>query len=876
MTRNTETPRILSHPANEDHSQRLLTSHHSGVAKRAETLVLGQQAFAPKGTDIATLVEIAAYVHDIGKGHPAFQAYLRGDTRDGPDHAPLGAIAAFHAARQRDIPAADATIPLIAVARHHQPLPSVTTPYEYIHDRYLESYLDDDHSNYLGEQIETIEDHAKNRQSVAQSYVAATDERGEWVDFVKDVCDGTLSEDIKTAITDGFILDTAVKSEAYYATLLQTWSTLTLADKSDAARLNRDRVLPSDTPQRRQTLEERVAGLGNGATDREDTLNEFRNAAFTEVNGEPLAADEGRVHEFIQSNAQTATLTLPTGLGKTYTGLAAAFAIRDATDDCRTVIYCLPYTSIIDQTAADIKDVFGDAPSDERFTVDHYLADTVTTSGSEQSDDSSETGTEQYTRDERFLGEVWQANMVVTTFVQLFESVLGPSNSSGTKLPNIANSVIVLDEPQALPLDDWDIIRDAIHVLTETYGARVILMTATQPRIFEPDNRFEPFSLVEDTSQYFHSETERVFYTFHASIANDTAQLSHEDAARTILDESGSGSTLAICNTIPSTRQLAATINDLAPTTGYDHVDLNATYETALEADEDDTIEATINALLERVARSPTPLVTLHLTTRHRPIDRERLLRIADRLAQLELQFVFVTTQLVEAGVDVSFQRVYRDFAPLDSIVQAGGRCNRNFECQQGRITVWQLESPEGQRPPSVAVYASTGNNLLAVTRDTVRTVVSLPSHDIPGTAITDNAVDQYYERIQSRMTTAPSTVQECNTGQLNAYRMIDERCHRRVNVIVCRTNGDTAEVERIRELFGRRKYELAFDGLDQLADRIISVPIYTPEITPIERQTTLLDPMETITVRWVDAGSSLFDTREGLQNEESVDDFIL
>lgn len=870
MTGDSTAVSVLSHPASNDHGAKLLITHHNNVAERAETLISDQQASPPNGTAVATLVEIAASVHDLGKAHPAFQSYLRNDRYDSPDHAPLGAIAAFHAARQRDIPAADATIPLLAVARHHQSLPHGTNPYEYIHDRYLESYLDDDHSNFLGNQIDEIIQHSENTQSVAHSYVTATDKRGAWTDFIEDVRDGTLANDIETAITDEFGLVTPVKSPGYYAALLQVWSTLSLADKSDAARLNLEDVLPPETPQQRQTLGERVASLGGEATGREANLNELRNTAFNEVNGEPLSATTGRVHEVIQSDTQLATLTLPTGLGKTYTGLAAALAIRDAVDGCRTVVYCLPYTSIIDQTAADIIDVFGDTPTDERFTVDHYLADTVTTTNSEQSDTSSESTTEQYTRDERFLGESWQANLVVTTFVQLFESVLGPSNSGGVKLPNIANSVIVLDEPQALPLDDWDLIRDAIHVLTDGYGARVILMTATQPRIFDP------FPLIEDTSRYFQSDTERVTYTFHASVANDTEQLPYEDAAATILEDSDVGSTLAICNTIPSTRRLAATISDLASTAGYDHVDLNAVYETALEAKGNDLSETTVNVLLERVARSSTPLVSLHLTTRHRPIDRERLLRIADRLAQLDIRFVFVTTQLVEAGVDVSFQHVYRDFAPLDSIVQAGGRCNRNFERERGHITVWQLDAPNGQQPPSRAVYANAGNNLLSVTRQVVQTVASLPSTDIPGTIIANDAVTQYYELVEDRMTTSPSAIQECNTGQLNAYRMIDERCLRSVDIIVCRTEEETAAVERIRELFSGREYELAFDRLDQLADRMVSVPIYTTKITPVESQTTLLDPNETVTVRWGNAGSSLFDAREGVQNEESVDDFIL
>lgn len=866
---------ILSHPADDESTRRRLLEHHQTVAEHGRRLADSQRATAPDGTTVSTLVDIAGFVHDLGKAHPAFQSYLRGERDDGPSHAPLGAVAAFHAARQRGLSRTDATIPLVAVARHHQRLPYTETPYVYIDDRYLDGYLDSDHANFLGRHVESIEAESACHATASETYAQASDEQGDWEQFVADLNDGTLRGEIQNAITHLGRLDPAVRSEEYYGALLQTWSTLVLADKTDAASLTLDDVQSPANPPSSRTLEKKVDGLGGDATGRGAILNELRDAAFREINGEPLGDTEGRIHEFIESDHSVGTLSLPTGLGKTYTGLASALTVRDALPTNSTIVYCLPYTSIIDQTAADIETVFGCSPTDRQFTIDHYLADTVTT--------LEETPDERFTRDEQLLGECWQANLVVTTFVQLFESLLGPSNSASLKLPNLTESVIILDEPQALPLGDWDRVRDAIHLLTQAYGARVILMTATQPRLFTPDDRFEPFPLVEDASTYFQPDTERVSYTFDQSMTTDGTPLDYERAATSILDGLRTQATLAICNTIPSARELTDTVASRASTLGYDLVSLAKVYDKVLghdqtnaEDESDAVTDRTFEALLERVGDATNPLVTLHLSTRHRPIDRERLLRIADQLTQQSVPFVFVSTQLVEAGVDVSFQRVFRDFAPLDSIVQAAGRCNRDFEQDHGQVTVWQLASPSGDTPPSTAVYAQTGNDLLATTRRAIADVSNLPAEVVGGTTIADDAVERYYEFVRERMTVAESAIHDCNTRALNEYRMIDDRCLRSVEVVVCRTQADVALAERTQSAFAQRNFGTGFEYLGRLADRTVSIPVYTRDRSPVEQQSIPLGPTEQVQTRWIEADTSLFDVRDGLTNDESVEDYFL
>lgn len=903
----------LSHSPDDSDEPRLI-DHHRAVAERARRFTDGQRATAPEGTDVSTLVSLAGWVHDLGKANPEFQAYLRRDERnDRPNHAPLGAVAAFHAGLQRGLSPIDATIPLVAVARHHQRLPNAKTPYQYVDVPFLNKHLKPRHDEFVGNHLDSIEEVEACRDAARKSYAMAVDERGDWEAFTSALRDGDLAEQIDETIWDGSFIDSAVESEDYYAALLQTWSTLVLADKSHAADLDVSQVESPENPPGRCELESHVAGLGGDSTGREATLDTLRDEAFAEVNGPPCSDGEGRVHEFTESDRQIATLALPTGLGKTYTGLDAALTIRDALGSDSTVAYCLPYTSIIDQTAADVQDVFGVSPTDDQFTIDHYLADTVTELGDDEGEGREETDTESYTRDEKFLGESWQANLVVTTFVQLFESLLGPTNGASKKLPNLTDAVVVLDEPQALPLNDWDRIRDAVGLLTEKYGARVVLMTATQPRIFAPDDRFEPFSLVGDSSQYFQSDTERVSYRFDASVTDEGSPVGYEDAAADVLDGPETAATLAICNTIPSARELASEVAERADEFGCNHRDLNEIYDEYLSSEDEETSGASAGGevpgegasgeteaessdgdevadevfekTLDWVSDAEAPLVTLHLTTRHRPRDRERLLAVADRLTERDVRFVFVATQLVEAGVDVSFQRTYRDFAPLDSIVQAAGRCNRNFERDRGRVTVWQLAPVDGERPPSEAVYASdrrgSGLNLLGVTRRAIESVASLPSGGVAGTTVADDAVERYYELVEEATDVRDSEVKECATEDLNDYRLIDDRCLRSVEVVVCRTEDDLRLVEETESAFSQRDFETAFDNIERLADRTVSVPIYTSDRTPVQCQNPL-DPRadKAVSTRWVDAreadDDSLFDPRDGVQNEESIEAYFL
>lgn len=319
-------------------------------------------------------------------------------------------------------------------------------------------------------------------------------------------------------------------------------------------------------------------------------------------------------------------LTVPTGGGKTRSGLA--FALRHAlAHGLRRVIVAIPYTSITDQTAEVYRTIFAGHP---RAVLEHHSA-------MQRPEDPAAP----HHRWEDLAAENWDAPIVVTTTVQLFESLLGCSTSACRKVHNIAGSVIILDEVQTLPEHLLDPLLSVLRELVAHYRVTVVLSTATQPAL---DDR-QGFGglpgvreIVPDPDRYF-VRLQRVEYVTVAE------PWSWERAADELLDGAQG---MAIVNT----------------------------KRDAL---------ALLDALEAKGAEGLFHLST-NLCAAHR---REVLADVRRRLAA-GAPCRLVATQVVEAGVDLDFPTVLRAVGPLDRIVQAAGRCNREGRRDFGRVVVFQ------------------------------------------------------------------------------------------------------------------------------------------------------------------------------------------
>lgn len=310
-------------------------------------------------------------------------------------------------------------------------------------------------------------------------------------------------------------------------------------------------------------------------------------------------------------------LTVPTGGGKTRSGMA--FALRHALKySMDRVIVAIPYTSIIEQNADEYRRIFGrDAVLEHHSAVEFWYED---------EDESEEQLKAQ-------LGsENWDYPIVVTTTVQLFESLFANRPSRCRKLHNIARSVIILDEVQTLPTHLLVPILDVLQDLTEYYGVSVVLSTATQPAL--DDSPYlrglrDVREIVPNPERYF-SLLKRVEYELPAR----KEKWSWERVA-SVMSENPQ------CLTVVNTKKDA---------------------------------QALINILDDPDA--------LHLSTLLCGAHRREVIAEVKRRLSAGRPCRLVSTQVIEAGVDLDFSLVLRAIGPLDRIVQAAGRCNR-----EGRLT---------------------------------------------------------------------------------------------------------------------------------------------------------------------------------------------
>lgn len=328
------------------------------------------------------------------------------------------------------------------------------------------------------------------------------------------------------------------------------------------------------------------------------------------------------------------TLTVPTGGGKTVSSLA--FALTHAVaHQKRRVIYVIPYTSIIDQTASVFTRILG-----EENVLEYH-------SGSEVA--LADLDTDGVPSPKVLATENWDAPVIVTTAVQFFESLFANRSSRCRKLHNLADSVVIFDEAQTLPVPFLRPCVAAIGQLVRYYGVTAVLCTATQPALGPLFAELAPgLSLRE--------------------IMEDPAGL-YAFFRRTTLQQAGELTEETLAGQLSSVEQVLCVVNRRG---------------TAQR----------LFGILPREGR-------YCLTTLLCPADRKRLLAEIRTRLQTGAPCRVVATSLIEAGVDLDFPAVWREEAGLDSVLQAAGRCNREGKrpAAQSPVTVFRLA---GQTVPDM------------------------------------------------------------------------------------------------------------------------------------------------------------------------------
>lgn len=500
------------------------------------------------------------------------------------------------------------------------------------------------------------------------------------------------------------------------------FSCLVDADKKDAGKISeidfswKENLSPSIVPQYIEN---------NLRVKKDCEINKIRQQIFSSV--------DRQLNEILsQENIpKIMTITAPTGSGKTLLSLYVALRLREKMRNNQPrIIYCLPYINIIEQTHDVIEHIFqdfyGEAPLELLLKHHHLFFPTTNLS------------TQELTLDRLLLvTDSWESEVIVTTFEQLFRSIIGSRNASLKKLHNIANSILILDEVQAIPLEYWKIVKDSLENLANHLNVIIIIMTATMPTLLRSG-----MELVPDNSFYFKRLRRTVLSPYVAEA------VSVDGFVNFFLSKWKRGrSALIVLNTVRTSKKV---YRKLAEKLG----------DNVYRVGNDEAMPAKGEVILAYLSTSVIPKV------------RKERIRVLKCLLNEGYTVILVSTQVVEAGVDLDFDIAFRDLGPLDSIVQVAGRCNRNWRRSRGEVFVLRVVGDDGKED-SRKIY---GTILPGISLELFKSVKDLSEEEVLA------LVEKYYDEILYRINAENSeesekvleNVKNLNYGELD-FSLIEE-----------------------------------------------------------------------------------------------------
>ena len=707
---------------------------------------------------------LAGLWHDLGKARPAFQKHIKVASGYVPDasissekdpntnHASTGAMYAIHFMSKHNKASFGRALAYM-IAGHHTGLP------------------DCDKAEAKGRSLDDL----------------MTDEH-----FLAEM----MVEDIPAELKEGFMPKKHLPIDC--TNDLHLWIRFVFSALVDADFLDTEQFMDGEKHKKREIV----------YPDMEQLLFQFNDY----MERLEATADSGEVNQLraeilLQTRAKAInnsgiyTMTVPTGGGKTLSSLA--FALEHSVKHNKTrIIYAIPYTSIIEQTASIFKSIFDSFDYD--VVLEHH-------SNVEPEENKEATAT-------RLAAENWDMPIVVTTTVQLFESLFAARPSHCRKLHNIANSVIVLDETQLLPPGNLEPIRHVIQLLSKHYGVTFLLTTATPtPSSGYTDalgkKLLQEMSVTEliDQPQQYYQKLKRTTYILPQ---NFFVRQSWEEIVEQIYQHP---TVLTIVNKRDDARELF----------------------TAMGKDK----------------------TLFHLSALMCPEHRRYLIaEIKKRLAQ-KLPTRVISTQLVEAGVDFDFPVVFRAAAGLDSIIQAGGRCNR-----EGKLVNAKGQSELGK----VIVFIPPSDPPMGLLTTAFQAASSLLRLSDKADLNSPSVIQQYFDKLYAELRDFDSnnvlSLLKCDADihikfrtAAQKFQMIEQGTTFTVFVDYAR---DEEEEKKIKWLLRKLR-----DGqVDRWIIRKLqpySVMLYNYQKQPLLEQGLI---KETKSGYYVIEGSSVYDNKLGLR----------
>ncbi len=485
-------------------------------------------------------------------------------------------------------------------------------------------------------------------------------------------------------------------------------------------------------------------------------------------------------------------LTLPTGSGKTLSGLR--FALHHAKKfEKQRIVYVAPFNSILEQNADEIRNAIGRP----EYVLEHHC-NVIQETQEDQ---------ERYDR----LTENWSSPIVATTAVQFLNTLFSSKTGSIRRMHSLCDSIILFDEIQALPVKIISLFNLAVNYLTTFCNTTVVLCSATQP-VFDklPQNRLlPPKELVEDYMRY-DGAFRRVAMVDQTEF--QPGGLSVEALGAFVLEHfPDEQQMLVIVNTKSCARKL------------YNYLKMNKSPECAL----------------------------FHLSTNMCALHRRETLKEIDSLLldkHNPKPVICISTQLIEAGVDLSFRCVIRSLAGLDNIIQAAGRCNRHRDQKSGNVYIVKMsrEAENVSRLRDIRIAQEAMEEILRRYREN--------PESIGGDLLSDKAKEQYYLRylqeqegevdFHVNIHGAPATLVDLLSGNDLARKQYRRNAGKGPKLFMkqaFKTAGDMFEV--ISE-DGKVNVVVEYDT----ATAVLIAELQTPYI-PYSRQKEILQKLQLVTV---------------------------
>lgn len=612
-----------------------LNEHLHNVTKMAEKTVTPTLHFQDiNSQEIVEIIQNIALFHDLGKYTDFFQEYLiKGIDSDLKNHAHISACFLYWLILDQISPRLEkgdrfawAFLAYLSVRFHHGSLS-------------LKNLFSNE------EMWERLKSQAENIKKKAENIYKdlALEERLDFRQFIEYFSVDRLKNDQRFfQYMPEYLMHGRLRNAQWYFVLLYLFSVLIDADKLDAARIQRgDRQIVE--PDKVLTY----LHTKHGAID-ETELIQRRNRARSSM----LASIDSLSKEQVKRN-YFYTVTAPTGIGKTLSALQAALRLQKRIQEeegyTPRLITAIPFINIIEQTKSDYDGVFGD---EAKLITHHRFTDFT---------EYQQRSSEEKSLDQTMLEvESWEADVILTTFVQLFQSVLTGENRLLKKVNKLAGSIVILDEIQSIPDQFMPLIGALLRKVAYHYGTRFILMTATQPKILELGDLLlgsvenNPIELLPDHEQYFKGLERTRFVPLLEEVYNN------EQFFSLLLNLwNQKESVLIVLNTIKRSIDIYNLLREK-----QDSGELSSDFEL------------------------------YYLSTNIVPKQRKEVIeRVKSRLKK-GVPLVMVSTQTIEAGVDLDFDIGFRDLAPLESLIQTAGRINR--EGKKGKhkpLYIVQIES---------------------------------------------------------------------------------------------------------------------------------------------------------------------------------------